>query len=401
VGGLFAFTCFQAAFLTPYAILVSGERTNLFSPLLMALTAVSLLTLPAVRARLRFTQETWAWLALAGLLAASALASADPGPTFLRACAFWVPAVTGLFCARRLLGTRALRHVFFVFLTILFAGLSLLHLVFGPDVLALHSHALAGMLLLLSVGPVYFFLSGTRALRMAALVLLGLGYLAGFLAGSRFLVLLPLVLIPLFAGQKRLPRRVALAGLAATLLLVLCYFSLYPREIPRLYNYESVFYRAEGYPAAWAIIKQKPLLGIGIRTPRVEYLKSFKPLWGIVGAKRYMRVIQRNITFDNQLLSLLVETGVPATLLYLGLLGYLLRRYRGNIRAGMVDRPSEGALTFALLASLIHFLVCDGLYFPQTNWFFHVMLGLAAGAQGEPPAPEKEDTVNSEHPEPL
>lgn len=398
VGGLFAFTCFQAAFLTPYTILVSGERTNLFSPLLMALTAVSLLALPAVRSRLRFTLEAWGWLALAGLLAASALTSADPGPAFLRACAFWVPAVTGLLCARHLLRSRPLRHAFFAFLVILLAGLSLLHLAFGPDVLGLHSHALAGMLLLLSVGPLYFFLSGGRGLRVAALLLLGLGYLAGFLAGSRFLVLLPLVLIPLFAGQKRLPRRMALAGLAASLLLVLCYFSLYPREIPRLYNYESVFYRLEGYPAAWEIIKQKPLLGIGIRIPRVEYLGAFKPLWGIVGARRYLKVVGRNITFDNQLLSLLVETGVPATLLYLGLLGYLLRRFRGNLRAGRLDRPSEGALTFALFASLIHFLVCDGLYFPQTNWFFHVMLGLAAGAQGEPSAPEKEGVVNPELP---
>jgi O-antigen ligase len=90
-------------------------------------------------------------------------------------------------------------------------------------------------------------------------------------------------------------------------------------------------------------------------------------------------VVRRNITFDNQLLSLLVETGVPATLLYLGLLARLLLRYRRNIRAGRVPPAGEGALTFVLSASLIHFLICDGLYFPQTNWFFHVMLGLAAG----------------------
>ncbi len=156
-----------------------------------------------------------------------------------------------------------------------------------------------------------------------------------------------------------------------------------------------MFYRLEGYPAAWEIVRQKPLLGIGIRSPRVEYLESFEPLWGIVSAKRYLYVVQRNITFDNQLLSLLVETGVPATLLYLGLLGHLLRRYRRNIRAGRVDRPSEGALTFALLASLIHFLVCDGLYFPQTNWFFHVMLGLAAGA-ADPRVLETKYAVNTE-----
>lgn len=400
VAGLFAFVCFQAAFLTPYTTLVRGERTNLFSPTLMLVTALALLTLPAVRRHLRLGPEVWAWLGLGGLLALSALASANPESSLFRAYAFWTPAAAGLFCARNLLGTRPLRRLFFAFLTALFAGLSLLHLVFGPKALGLHSHALAGMLLLLSTGPVHLFLSGGRGPRIAALLLLGLGYLAGFLAGSRFLVLLPLVLIPLLAGQGRFSRRVALAALAASLLLVLFYFSLYPREIPRLYNYESVFYRLEGYPAAWEILRQKPLLGIGIRTPRVEYLQSFQPLWGIVDAPVFLRVVQRNITFDNQFLSLLVETGIPATLLYLGLLTQLFRKYRAKIRAGLLDKPAEGALSFALLASLIHFLVCDGLYFPQTNWFFHVMLGLAAGAAAEPRAPETEYAVNTEPAEP-
>jgi len=400
VAGLFAFTCFQAAFLTPYTTLIQGERTNLFSPTLMLATALALLTLPAVRRHLRLGPEVWAWLGLGGLLALSALVSANPESSLFRAYAFWTPAAAGLFCARNLLGTRPLRRLFFAFLTVLFAALSFLHLVFGPMVLGLHSHALAGMLLLLSAGPAHLFLSGGRNQRFAGLLLLGLGYLAGFLAGSRFLVLLPLVLIPLFAGQGRFSRRVALAALAASLLLVLLYFSLYPKEIPHLYNYESVFYRLEGYPAAWEIIQQKPLLGIGIRTPRTEYLASFEPLWGIVSAKRYLYVVKRNITFDNQLLSLLVETGVPATLLYLGLVTQLFRRYRRKVREGLLDRPTEGALSFALLASLIHFLVCDGLYFPQTNWFFHVMLGLAAGAAAEPRAPETEYAVNTEPAEP-
>lgn len=396
-GGLFAFVCFQAAFLTPYTILAPGERTNLFSPTLMAAAALVLLALPAVREGLRLPPEVWGWLGLGGLLAVSALASASPVPSLLRAYAFWVPAVAGLFCARGLLRTLAARRLFFVFLTVLFAGLTLLHLLLGPQVLGLHSHALAGMLLLLSVGPMYFLLASGRSLRIASLMLLGLGYLAGFLAGSRFLVLLPLVLLPpLLVFRNRFSRKVAIMALGISLLLCLAYFYRYPGERLQLHNNESVFYRLEGYPAAWEIIKQNPLLGIGIRTPRVEHLKTFEPLWGIVTAKRYLPVVQRNVTFDNQFLSLLVEIGVPATLLYLGLLAQLFRRYRANIRAGLLDRPTGGALSFVLLASLIHFLICDSLYFPQTNWFFHVMLGLAAGAAAEARTSEPGNAVNTE-----
>lgn len=376
---LFAFACFQAAFLSPYMSLVPGERTNLFSPALMLLAALSLLGLPEVRRGPRPILEIAVWLALAGLLALSALHSSLPVPALCRVVAFWVPAVAGLCCAWALLRAERAVTLFLVFCTALFAGLTGLHLVFGPSVLGLHSHALAGLLLLLSAGPVFLFLSGGGLRRAWTLPLLGAGYLACFLAGSRFVVLLPLVLIPLFAVRNRCSRRVTLLALGVSLVLCLVYFQIYPRERLQLYNNESVFYRLEGYPAAWELIRQNPLLGIGVRTPRAELLQSFQPLWGIVSAPAYLAVVQRNITFDNQLLSLLVETGVPATLLYLGLLARLLLRYRRNIRAGRVPPAVEGALTFVLSASLIHFLICDGLYFPQTNWFFHVMLGLAAG----------------------
>lgn len=98
-------------------------------------TALALLMLSAVRQRLRPGPEAWAWLGLGGLLAVSALASANPESSLFRAYAFWMPAVAGLFCARNLLGTQPLRLFFFAFLTALFAGLSLLHLIFGPKVI--------------------------------------------------------------------------------------------------------------------------------------------------------------------------------------------------------------------------------------------------------------------------
>lgn len=379
---LFAFACFQAAFLSPYMSLVPGERTNLFSPALMLLAALSLLGLPEVRKGPKPVLEICAWLLLAGLFTLSALAAPQPLQALFRVCAFWIPAVSGVCCARVLLRGESAAGWFLAFCSVLFAGLATLHLVFGPTVLGLHSHALAGALLLLSAGPVHLFSLGGALRRAGALLLLGAGYLACFLAGSRFMVLLPLVLIPLFAVHNRCSRRVTLLALAISLVFCLAYFHLYPAERLYLYNNESVAYRLENIPAAWELVRQHPWLGIGIRTPRAELLQSFQPFWGIILAPFYRGLVQINITFDNQLLSLLVETGVPATLLYLGLVAALLLRFRRNVRAGRLSPAVEGALSFVLLASLIHLLICDGLYFPQTNWFFHVMLGLAAGRLG-------------------
>lgn len=400
-GGLFAFACFQATFLTPYMILAHGQRTNLFSPTLMAAAALVLLALPSVREGLCLPPEVWGWLGLGGLLAASALTSASPVPSLLRAYAFWAPAVAGLFCAWGLLRTLAARRLFFVFLTVLFAGLSLLHLLRGPQALGLHSHALAGMLLLLSAGPIFLFFSLGRKGRAGILLLLCLGYAACFLAGSRFLVLLPLVLVPILVWQRRLSKKAALAILGVSAVLCLVYFALYPRERLQLHNNDSVSYRLENYPAAWEIVRQHPLLGIGIRAARTQYLQDFQVVWDTDKPQRFFRVVRRNVSSENQFLSLLVDVGVPATLLYLALLAVLVRRYVRNARQGTLDQAGETGLCIVLLATALHFFIYDGLYYPQINWFFHLMLGMAAGAKHEAAASDKEHVVNPEQPEPL
>lgn len=379
---LVAAVCFQAAFLVPYVILVPGERTNVFTPVLLLL-----LLLQLVLFRLR--KELWAafpwrtvlpWLLLAAGLVVSALASPEPFPAALRVFAFISPAAAGLVCGYALFrGPEARQHLFSL-LSFCFAGLTLSHLVFGalPSFLGLHHHALAGTLLLLSAGPIHLAASQSRFWRCVAAALLLLGCVVCFLAGSRFVVLLPFVLIPVYVAFKSLTLRWAALGFGVSTMVAAVFFVVFPQKVPRAINYESAYYRVEAFPATWEIMKQHPLLGVGIRTPRKPFLQAYVPVSGLATRGAFMATLGRNVTWDNQYLSLLCGVGVPLTLLYLFLTGRLLASYLRRAWRQEIDHATERAVTFALLASAIHFAVHDGLFYPQISWFFHLLLGVGA-----------------------
>lgn len=381
--------CLQATFLQPYVVVVSGERTNIFTSLLALLPLVPLAisrlgTREGARGAVRAALP---WAVLAAGLAASALASAAPGPALWRALSFISPAVGGLACGQLLFNTPEARSYLFGLLTFCFAGLSISHLIFGaqPSFMGLWHHALAGALVLLSAGPIYLAGKGGRALRAFAVALLLAGALACFLAGSRFVILLPFVLIPVYVAFGSLSLRRAAMGLAASAVVAGVFFTVFPAKVMGTVNYESTFYRVESYPATWEIVKAHPLLGLGIRTPRQDILASYTPVSGLVSRDGFLAVVGRNVTWDNQYLSLLCGIGVPLTLLYLFLAGGPLVAYLRLAWRRRVDPATERGITFALLASVIHFTVHDGLFYPQINWFFHLLLGVAAGLGNEPP----------------
>ena len=73
----------------------------------------------------------------------------------------------------------------------------------------------------------------------------------------------------------------------------------------------------------------------------------------------------------------MVGLGLPFTLTYLAALGMLLARL-----VGLASKPPPGlflhplVLLFPLTMGLVHFQFFDGLLFPQSCWFFHLLLGL-------------------------
>lgn len=367
----------QATFLVPYVVLVSGERTNLFTPALMLLPAFTL----CFGAPLAAAQRTWLPWAVLGLgLGATSLASTAPFPALLRAFAFFVPAVAGLLCARRLLLDDALLRLFLHFLTFCFTGLIAVWYFFGqsPPFSDLHHHALTGVLVLLSAGPLYLCLTRRGALRWGAALLLAFGYVLCLLAGSRFIVLAPLVLLPFLWAVGRLRLSTTMSLVAVAVLFAGLFFYAKPYKIFRLNNYESTFYRLEGIPASLELIRQHPLLGIGIRTPRDGMLAAYEPVFGMVDRETFLEVVKRNVTADNQYLSLPVGVGLPLATLYFFLIYQLFRGYLFKVFRNGSATAGENAFLIPLLVTVLHFLFYDGLFYPQVSWFFHLLLGVGA-----------------------
>lgn len=375
--GLLLLASIQAAFLAPYFILVPGERVNLFTPLLTLLPA---LVAAFGSPRATGQRSCLPWAALGIGLGVAALSSEVPAPSLLRAFAFYAPAVSGLICAWLLFRGGEGLELFFNCLTACFAVLTGAHFVFGTDtpLFGLHHHALAGMLLLLAAGPLRLCHTRRGPVRWAAVLLLCLGYGLCLSVGSRYLALLPLALIPLLWGLGILRPKAALAGTLGAVLVGAMFFYSFPAKIPRMSGYESTFYRLEGIPASLELVRQHPLLGIGIRAPRAHMLLQYEPVFGMADKQTFLEVVQRNITADNQYLSLLVDIGLPLGLLYFVLIWQLLRGYLITALHDKAQESTGMVLLIPLTASLIHFLIYDGLYYPQISWFFHLLLGIGA-----------------------
>lgn len=393
--GLSSAVSLQAVFLTPYVVLAQNERTNLFTA---SLTLLPLLETLLERLRKPAAGWPWrsiaAWTLLAVGLGASAFASPSPRPAAFRVFAFYCPIVGGLAGGHFFSHSQQARRYLFGLLTFCFAGLTLSHLAFGvcPSFMGLHHHALAGTLLLLAAGPIHMAGGTGRGRRVFALSLLVAGAAVCFIAGSRFVVLLPFALIPTYLAFRSISWRGALLALAGSAAMAVWFFAAYPEKVLRVENYESTYYRVEAFPATWEILKGHAMLGVGIRTPREPFLASYEPVSGMATKAEFFATLSRNVTWDNQYLSLLCGIGVPLTLLYFYLIGRPLARYLRGAWRHEVDTATERAITFALLASLIHFAVHDGLFYPQISWFFHLLLGVGASlplsaAQASDPKP--------------
>ena len=161
---LWCLACLHATFLLPYVVLVPGDRTNLFTAAIVSLPGIALAVSRKVAIR---WASIVAWVLLAVGLVVSACMSPTPFASILRAIAFWLPAASGLFCAYELSQYPAARKIIFTVYSLCFAGLSGAHLIFGcfPSFLGLHHHALAGALLLLAAGPIYYLFTGSTVWR--------------------------------------------------------------------------------------------------------------------------------------------------------------------------------------------------------------------------------------------
>jgi len=387
---LFCATSLQLAFLQPSVILLPGEPTNLFSGLLCALSLAATIW-AAGKARLfRNPRQLAICLVLAALLLLSGFLSALPGSNSWRGLVLLASGLGGFWGARILVATPARRRTFLRFCLLTLAGILLVILIAAlikgkvyvidkvkvyPVALDSNMHPLTTKIILLWFAPLALLWGGMRQ-KIWGAVLIGSSYLLFILMPMRAAVSLPLVMgaLAVFWRALRL-RYLLLIFLACAFLFV--YFIRHMPMAKMGKESEAAYYRVENYSFYWHIAVQHPFLGIGLVTPRNEFLQDYEIKYPYVTREHFAQSLRRIIVADNMFLTFLAGAGFPFLLLYGFSLIMLLLKLVGSIGAGPptpVIPPL--ALLLPLVAGLLSFFVYDILLHPQICWFFHILLGL-------------------------
>ncbi len=387
----FGATSLQLAFLQPYIILAPGEHSNLFSALLCCLS-LSVALVSMGRGALRFrSPEFLVSVVLVALGVASALNSLPLRSPSFRVAVLLASGLGGFWCARILLQTPENQRRFQWLCLVLLGGVLVLSLTgyllrgeIQPLFFAGSNHPLTNLIFLLTFAPLTLLREKSRPLVLLGVTLLILSYAVLCLSQRLSVVLIPVGLgvAGLCFGTVRLKHVVA--GLVVLGLII----GLFSHQILWFkLSQEYPSYRIENYFFSWGIARQHPLLGIGLSSPRDRFLQDYQIKYPYENREKFAQELAIVHTPDNQLLTFLDGLGFPFTLIYfLAVLTLLVKL------VGMAFRPPPGlyfpplALLFPLAAALIHFQFYDGLLFPQSCWFFHILLGLIplANAKRQP-----------------
>jgi hypothetical protein len=378
---LFCVTSLQMVFLQPSIVLLPGERTNLFSGLLCALSLAATLWAAKKGALARSRREVAICLILASLLLLSCLLSAVPRTNVWRGLVLLAPALGGFWGAKILLATPSRQRSFLLLSLVMLSGFLLVALisygVTGQVTTAMDPkyHSLATKVMLLWFAPLAL-LWGRSPHKILGVLLIALSYLLFGLTLLRSAMLLPLILagLAVFFGGMRL-KYFLLLLLASAVILV--YFVRHlPVERTRL-DYEPAYYRVENIMFSWHIAVQHPWLGIGLLTPREDFMKDYAIKYPYVTREKFRSSLKDIIVADNMFLTFMMGVGFPFLLLYSSSLIMLLTRLTRTIGANPpVTWIPPLALFLPLAAGFLTFLVYDSLLHPQVCWFFHLLLGL-------------------------
>jgi O-antigen ligase len=262
---------------------------------------------------------------------------------------------------------------------------------YGPEVFQIFAAdpiPLGTVIILLSPGPLHLILSKNPPAKWLGGLLLLLGGLLIFFTHKRgtwvaVAAMLALGLIYLARRKKSL--------LLLTLLLMALILSFQTQRLIARFDtttprYISILDRLEAYNFALHIWKSHPFMGIGLRSyTHAQYLHDYQTHNDQLPGFPY--TVAKLQTFDNMLLTAWVELGTAMTVLYLGLVLYILIRYGRKLWSGPESSPLDWYRVLVLLGVAIHSLSYDSLLVPPVNWLFHVQLGIMAGFQAAGTAP--------------
>lgn len=390
---LFCFTCFQLVTKLPNITLIPGERTKVFSGLLCGITLVVLLA--TQRKTLRLTREWIICIVLSLIIILSGFVSSDSPSSFWRGFTLIFSGIGGFWCGRLLLNTAFHRLLFarlcLVLLTLLlllgiagyFSHANVLHF---ADI---HKHTLNNLILLLSFGPLSLLYKSNRWVVITGVLYLLAGYYVISLSFDPLVWFPPVLLLGALLLRKKKKNYTFLVPLLLVFLLAAS-FHIY--KLPKhFFDKEniSVWVRVENVFFSYHMAKKKPLLGIGLVAPRLEYLDDYTIIYPYVTKEQFSEVLPDvNRSSENQILTFMCDLGFPFLLLY----SFSVLVLYKNLLRNMLQRRCVGEVNPILLwvpitGALLHYQFFDGLLSPQTTWFFHIFLGMISVQRPESAEP--------------
>jgi O-Antigen ligase len=319
----------------------------------------------------------------------------------LRGFVLMASGLGGFWCARILLINTSARAAY----TILCIGIltAILVLVFlgywntgdVNEFIYTNPHPVVHFLLLLTFAPLSLLALRKPLITVFISVpLLVCVYLALYLCGSRIDSGVLISLVLLFVAVILAPiRSYRILTLMIVLLLIgSCITSHYIAHVSKKSFSASTYQasRVEQYPFSGHIAKQHPLFGIGLRSPRVEYLQNYEIWYPNTKSDTFVYDVTVGVTSENVFLTFMSDLGLPFFALYsFALLILLFRLFRALIRPVSETFFHPLALLLPITGSLLHSLNTDTLLYPQLSWYFHILLGLIpVVAPAEVPRPK-------------
>jgi O-antigen ligase len=236
------------------------------------------------------------------------------------------------------------------------------------------------MVILLAAGPIRLLLSESAKQKIIGWLLISSALILILLTHKRgtFLAVAAMILVWLTYRLPRLGYLVVAVFLGV--LLIFTYRGLQASRslAPDHPSRVSKLHRLELYSFALHVYKKHPLVGIGLRPHTHEtYLLDYQPQHPEV--TNFASEVKQLQTFDNLLVTAVVELGSLMTLVYLGLIVFIVVNYRRQVRSLADSRGRDFFRLLPLVGLAVHSLTYDSLLFPPINWLFHVQLGILAG----------------------
>jgi len=258
-----------------------------------------------------------------------------------------------------------------------------------------HTIPLGTLIILLFIGPLYLLVSASKKLKLFSIFVLTLGLIVVALANKRgtFLSIGGMALAWIYYRYIRGSAYIIIL-LFASIVGIFAgwqYYKSLDKDIP---YHNSILHRLELYPFSFHIYQKHPFFGTGLRAfSHNIYLKDYQ--MHNKSLDSFGATVNKLQTFDNMIVTGLVEMGSIMTICYLGLIFYIISRYCWKTQPFSLNHQKAFILLLPLLGLAIHSMTYDSLIFPQINWLFHVQLGILAGySTGEHEGPASPMQMN-------